>query len=220
MSTTIDTLSNSRRIKNAMERLDDLEKAVTMVMSLIDRELGTLVTQVNALSEVINAITDVVGMSAVQAVLSKKAEEKRNAEQKQIDEALAAGKIIKADKVGSNSIISYEEKDANGQVRIPGKFFKNVATLAPDAQALLKDQLEGFEAGIGNGATMKVLEIWDIAPAAPKQEASAAQVEALLQDIKDGKYNVPNTEAAKPEPVEQLKELVTALETASTPAAE
>jgi tetrahydromethanopterin S-methyltransferase subunit G len=54
-NSTRDTLANTRQIKNAMERLDDLEKAVTMVMSLVDREVGTLVTQVNALSEVINA---------------------------------------------------------------------------------------------------------------------------------------------------------------------
>ncbi len=166
-NSTIDTLSNTRRIKNAMERLDDLEKAVTMVMSLIDRELGTMVTQVNSLSEVINALTDVVGMDKVQAVLTKKAEDKRDAEQKQIDEHLAAGRIVKADKVGPNSIISYEERDATGMVRIPGKFFKNVGTLANDAKNLLRDQLEGFEAGIGNGAVMKVLEIWDIVPPAP-----------------------------------------------------
>lgn len=172
MSTTIDTLANTRRIKNAMERLDDLEKAVTMVMGLIDRELGTVVTQVNALSEVINALTDVVGMDKVQAVLTKKAEEKRDAEQKQIDENVASGRIVKADKVGPNSIISYEERDPDGKLRIPGKFFKNVATLAADAKNLLRDQLEGFEAGIGNGATMKVLEIWDIVPVMPTTEVA------------------------------------------------
>lgn len=218
-NSTIDTLSNTRSIKNAMERLTDLEKAVTMVMSLIDRELGTLVTQLNALSEVINAITEVVGMDKVQGVLSKKAEEKRDVEQKQLDEALAAGKIVKTDKVGPQSIISYEEKDANGQVRTPGKFFKNVSTLAPDAQALLKDQFEGFEAGIGNGATMKVLEIWDIVPVAPKQEASAEQIQSLVKGIETGKYNEENTALVKPDTIKQLENLVAALE-APVPAAE
>lgn len=171
-NSTVDTLSNTRRIKNAMERLDDLEKGVTLLTSLIDSEVGTLATQVNALSEVINAVTEVVGLGAVQTVLMRKAEENRDANQKQIDESLAMGRIVKTDKVGPNNIISYEEKDGNGQIRVPGKFFKNVATLAPAAQALLKNQLEGFEVGIGNGATMKVLEIWDIVPVVPVAAAA------------------------------------------------
>jgi hypothetical protein len=173
-NSTIDTFANSRKIRNISERLDDLEKATTMLMSLVDRELGSAITQVNALSDVINAITDVVGLDRVQAALTEKAVQRLNLEQQQMDDAAAAGRVVKAEKITPSSIIGYEEKDANGQIRPPGKFFKNLSVLAPQAKQLLDGQAVGFEAGIGNGATMKVLEIWEMVAAPEATEEAPA----------------------------------------------
>ena len=166
--------------KNAMERLKDVENSVNGLLKLIDRELGAVVNQINQLSDVINGTVQVVGLEKVQAVLQENAAAKLKSEEDAIAEGQLEGRIQPVQAVPAQGIVGYKEFDANGQLRIPGKYFKNLQQLSKDAQALLVGKEIGFKTSIGNGATMEIVEAYEFvpqaAPAVPPAPVAAAEV--------------------------------------------
>ena len=173
------SINTQKKAGNAMDRLAQVEQSVKGLLKLIDRELGALVNQFNQLSDVLNGTVKVVGLEKVQAVLVETANEKLAGEEAAIAEGQLEGKIQPVNVVPPVGIVGYKEFDNKGQLRIPGKYFKNVQQLGQDAQNLLIGKEVGFKTDIGGGATMEVVEAYEIlAPPPPVEEAPVTPVEA------------------------------------------
>ncbi len=208
MATNYDkTLNTQAKAKNAMERLAQVENAVEGLLKLVDRELGAVVNQINQLSDVINGTVQVVGLDKVQVVLQENAAAKLKSEEDAIAEGQLEGRITPVAAVPAQGIVGYKEYDANGQLRIPGKYYKNIGQLSKDAQALLVGKEVGFKTSIGNGATMEIVEVYEFLPPPPMPDAAAANgatapeapvVEATAGEVPAGEV-VPEETPTTPE---------------------
>jgi hypothetical protein len=158
------TINTNRKAQNAMQRLEVLENALQGLMNFVDKEFMSALNQLNATSEVLNAVTQVIGLDEVKGQLETNAKNKLAAETALLASKVESGELVVAEKVGPASIIGYTEFDENGAVRTPGKFYKNMGDLIPSAQQLLVGQGVGFKTPLGNGSSLEITDIYDVAP--------------------------------------------------------
>ena len=174
----------ARKTSNALERLDQVEKTVTNIVSAVNNSLGQVSGQLGGITEVLDAVVQTLGADTIQKVMTEnrtaKAEAQSQAEESALKELLAKGDIAVAAKVSDKSIVVGRETNKDGSVRIPGRAQVAFARIDPNFQAAFLGQEVGFNLELPNGGKFEVLEIYEVVEKAATAPAdTSAPAEAL-----------------------------------------
>jgi hypothetical protein len=194
----MDTRVLEKKTRNALDRLDELEKALPQIVSGVNNSLSQLNNQLQGMTEIMDVLIENVGQEKVTAALAanrqKRSEDQAAAEKKSVDEALLSGTLENATEISEKTIVVGREFDKDGVVRIPGRVQVQFSRVSPEFQEKLKGQKPGFSFEIpSTGGKFEVDEIYDVVPPvvpapAPVAAAPVAAPEAPVAEV------VPSTD--------------------------
>lgn len=170
-----------KKTANALDRLDELEKALPNIVAGTNNALQNLQNQHQTVTEILDALIEILGPQNVQNIMAanrqKRAEDQAAAEKKGIEDALAKGQIKVAEVISEPTIIVGEEFNKEGVSNVPGRVQVSFLRVAKDFQ----DQIRGKGVGVSfdipqTGGKFVVKEIYDVVPPEqqPKPEVPAA----------------------------------------------
>jgi len=184
----------SKNARNAVQRVTELERQVKaledalqsiadssnkVVQTVIDstnNALKDIHAKVDAMSELVRATVDVVGLDSVGETLAqnRSGDDERNrvAQTKQIADGLANGELKAADAIGETSYLVFTEKGKDGQpLQFGARKQFAVSQVMPEFRASLMGKGVGATITSTSGHTFEVVEFYDVvqkpAPAAP-----------------------------------------------------
>jgi hypothetical protein len=178
-------LSQKKQVKSALERIDQLEQDIPQIVMGVNQAIVSQRTGLGELAAVVEAVTEILGASTVDAKIKEINERKVNAKldaaKKALEEGLANGEIVKADAVSDKSLIVGKEYDKDGNVLAPGRAQITFDGIMPEFQDKLLGQGAGFQVETKNGGKFEVVEVYDVVAkpvTAEPAPADAAPVEA------------------------------------------
>ena len=209
--------SLSDRITSVEERATGLEENFTRFLIGVSQRLDRNDERLGLLEENAEALKELNGVEEVNRLIIQRRVERMRAEatieKARLDEGLADGYILTAEKVTDDSILVGRYLDKDGVPIEPGWVQLATPKVQPQFRLLLLDQPAGTKIDIPNGNKFELLSIYTIdeektkAVIAAKQQAAAdAAAEAAKADeVKD--TGVPVVEdvqvAVGPEAIEQ-----------------
>jgi hypothetical protein len=182
MSETIAQLAQ-KNSRNAIQRVEELEKLVPQVISATNNAVQQIQVQLSGAVEILDAVIQALGVETIEKIVTenrtRRADEQNAKTREQIDGLVAQGVLVAGDKVSEQSLVVFKEFNKEGveQVARLQHVFKQL-------QEEFKPQLLGAAVGAkvtaATGSSFEVLEIYEIVEA--KQPApSAAVVDAPTQ---------------------------------------
>lgn len=169
--------------KNALERLEELDKRVAAVEDFVGNKLvadvnnavSALSKQAGGLSEVVAAIAKLVGEDAIKALVEtarKDAELQRVASLKAaIAEMKANGQLVTSEKITEDSLVVGVEFEADGSETFPGFVQLQFSQFKPEWREKLLGAEVGAKIDTLEGRSFQVNEIFSIAAAKPEAAA-------------------------------------------------
>lgn len=200
------SINTNKKVASATERLSALEAVTRQLTDLLGKKLNTLDMQIESLADVVNALTDLIGVEQVQERVKQRATDQMNTQEAEVQNALKTQQLSYTTEVSDRSIIQYKETLANGQVRHPGKFYKPMWNLPDAAREFLKGKKIGETLKLDNGATLDIIEVYDavvpeaqVVPVTTPTGSGAPPVEAPAVDESPVVADVPEAEEVAPE---------------------
>lgn len=194
-------VSQGKKIKSALERLDILEGDVQRLFSAVNESSMVARQGTAELASLLEAVVELLGAETVDAKVKEIAERKQLENLARAEAALAAGlekgELVKADKVSEVSVIVGKEIDEKGEVIFPGKVQLQTSAIKPEFKEKLLGQGVGTVIDAPRGK-FEVMAIYDVV-AKPETPAEAAPAEAPAPT------QPAATEATAAETVEQLE---------------
>ncbi len=170
-----------KKTKDALDRLDDLEKTLPQIVSGFQQAANQLQQGLNSLTEIMDAVIEHIGGDKITKTMSenrvKKAEAMAENDRKALDQALLDGNVAVAEAVSEKSIIVGRELLADGSVKVPGYVQAPYIRIAPEFQEKLKGQKAGVSIELPTGGKFEVTAVYDVVqkadvPPAPAQTAA------------------------------------------------
>ena len=172
-------LSMRQKTKNALERIDGLEKTVSYLVDATNKGLGEFDEKLQAVAELTNAMVTLLGQDAVSNAI---AEARANADadavkrqQDQVDELKTKGILVAAETVGEDTLIVGKETDKDGNVLRPGRAQIQMGQLKPEIKAILAGKAIGTVIDTPGGGKFEVQELYTVVPKAAETEAPVAK---------------------------------------------
>ncbi len=190
----MDTRVLQKKTANALDRLDELEKALPQIVAGVNNSIQQLQQQHQTSIEILDAVIEALGQETIHGIMAanrtKRAEQQAEAEKQGVADALAKGQIKVGTEVSEVSIIVGKEVAADGSIRMPGRIQLPFIRVGDQFKALLKGKKVGESIDLPNGSgKFEVVEIYDVVPPELQPKAEAAP-------------EVPVVEAAPAAPVE------------------
>jgi len=201
-----------KKTANALDRLDELEKALPQIVSGVNNSLQNLQRQQETVTEILDAVIEALGQETIHGIMAnnrtKRAEQQAENEKKGIEEALTSGRLVVATAITEKTIIVGKETAADGGVRVPGRVQIPFVRVGEQFQAQLKDKGVGTKLDLPNGGgTFEVVEIYDVVPppaegaapvaAAPEAPAAAPAAPVAAEPVAAPAETVAPTENLK-----------------------
>lgn len=183
----MDTRVLQKKTANALDRLDELEKALPNIVAGVNNSLQQAQQQLQAQSEILDAVIQALGMDTIQNIMAQnrvaRAEAQMEADKKGIADALAAGQIKPGTEVSDVSIIVGKEIGTDGTVRTPGRVQLPFIRVGEQFKALLKGKKVGESIDLPNGSgKFEVTELYDVVPPELQPKAPAAEAAPAVAD--------------------------------------
>ncbi len=165
--------------RSLSERLTSMEQGVMRLTIGVHQWFQENGPKISSLEEQVSALVELSGPDEVTRVINERRIERARAqaevEKKSLEEGVADGYVLPAEKVEEKSLIVGRYFDKEGQVTEPGR----AQLVIPGVQPQFKEKLLGASPGImldlPDGGKFELLEIYTI------DEAKAAEVMAAKQ---------------------------------------
>lgn len=174
------------RVLGVVERVAQLEKTVGAIISGLNNELTRIGRATADISQVIDAVVDVVGQQRVQEQLDanqiKAKEEQAKAESEQLAKLLEAGSITTAETASESCLLVGVEYTSDGKPIPPGRLQLAFGQLA--SEQMKKDCLGkkvGDKIDVPGGGVFEILEIYEKVKVAAEPKNSVP-TESLTQE--------------------------------------
>jgi len=152
----------AKKSANALERLEVLERTVNSIGSATNNNIN----QIGGMTEVLDAVVQILGVEAIQKVLSENrvamAEAQSKAEEEALKELLSKGDIAESEKISDKSIVVGKETNPDGTVRPPGRAQVAFARIDPTFQEQFLGKSAGFVLDLPTGGKFEVLSVYDV----------------------------------------------------------
>lgn len=164
------------RERNALERLEQIERDLINVVGSIQKALDELNQRFSAVAEVLDATVATLGEETInQRIVDTRKErsDKQVADAKAaLEKAVADGKLSPCESVNDKSYITGIERDKEGKPLEPGYTQLNFAAVKPEYQEKLRGQKVGakLETEVGS---FEVTGIFEEIPPPPKPTPEA-----------------------------------------------
>ena len=201
MNNNVTPISARQNAKDAMGRLNSVEKRITdveqtlqKVLMAVNQVLGQLGKSLDETAEVVGAHTSMLGAEEVAMTIAEtRAANIRDQAEKtkaEIIKMISENKLLKSETVtGANSLIVGKEVLANGTEIAPGYAAVRFTQLKPDYQEKLNGKKVGDIVETEKGGNFTIQELYELAPvgdgspvAAPEALPPAPAAEATLVD--------------------------------------
>jgi len=164
MSETIANLAQ-KNARNAMQRVEALEKIIPNIISATNQSLNQLQQQLAQSVEIMDALIQILGEETVGKVMQ---ENRQFRNQKALEEAKArvaaevdSGALKPAETVGPNSRIVFQELDANGKALEPGRAEFDVSKMLEPFRTEVQGKKAGDSIKTPAGNTFEIQEVYD-----------------------------------------------------------
>jgi hypothetical protein len=178
-----------QRTKNALERIDDLEKQFMKLVDGLNNAFEQLNRKVGNLEDSLEAVVTILGVETVAQSITeirlKRAEEAATLAKEQVKALFEAGVYVKSDTVTNKSIlVGHEVHPETGEIAPPGFIKASFEEIKPELKEKFLGQKLGFKTDTGSGNLFELLEIYEEvegktlpSPEAVTPEAPAPKVE-------------------------------------------
>lgn len=166
-------LTNHKKRQNALERLDELEKAVegieTYLKNLFNhmrKSFGELQEENRLNSNILEALADVLGREVVEAKIKErhieKLEREADALWEALDKQVTEGNFRAIDAVKPEGcLVVASNVNADGKVLHPSKVFNDISEYREDVQKLLVGLSAGATVRTDDGTTVSVIGVYE-----------------------------------------------------------
>jgi hypothetical protein len=163
MDTTQKMASQKR---NALERIEGLEKMVPDLLQAIGKQLDEMKAKVEALEEMTDAVIGVVGVQPVSDAMTAsrelRARQQAEAQKQETEKLVSDGVLELQDFVDEKSILVLKELKADGTEIPPGWFRVGVPELKPNLQSDVIGKAARSTVSMENGGSFEILEIYKV----------------------------------------------------------
>ena len=168
-------LSQTGRIKSALERIQGLEDELPKLIAGTNGALAQLEQRISQSTEILNAIAQVVdglaGDGTVSAKVTdnqiKRAQTLADQQKAGIAAALAEGKLAVTDVIGEKSVVVCVETDKDGNTVPPGYMQMEAARIIPAFHDKFIGQKVGGTVDTPNGGKLTITELYDFVAQPP-----------------------------------------------------
>lgn len=155
-----------KKTRSLSERMDAMEQQIARMLFGVNSRLEQDGSRLSNLEEIAEALTTLNGKQQVaeliQQLRNTRAREKAEAEKKLLEQGVADGYIISAEKVGTNTLLVGRYLDKDGKVVEPGRTQVAYKGVDPRFQQLLLEKTAGEKIDIGEGNSFELLEIYSV----------------------------------------------------------
>lgn len=201
MSNGINKQSPRQAVKSISERMSTVEQNVAKALAAIDRQFQIDSNRLNTLVEFVDALLENVGRAEVLAIVNEKRVARARAasenEKRLLEEGIADGYVLKAEKAGEKTLIVGKYVKPDGEDVEPGR----VQLVMPTTQAEFKEKLLGQETGFSmdlpGGGKFVILELYDVDEAKANEVQNEKAAKAAQDAIDAAKTSTEADEAAE-----------------------
>lgn len=163
---TQDARVNAKRTANALDRLEQVEKTLTNVVSAVNGTVGNINQQLTSQGEVLQAVVTMLGRDAVEKTIKDAREAaataSMEAEKRALEELRLRGDVVTMEFVTDKAIIVGREYMPDGTVRHPGRAQVAFQRVDPQFQPKLLGQVVGFLMELPNGGKFEIVEVLQV----------------------------------------------------------
>jgi hypothetical protein len=172
-----------KRVKSALERLDQLESDVPRLIAGVNNGFSNLEGRLNEFTEILNALSQLTGETAVSAKIAEnriaRAEALAQQQEEGLKKAITDGRVVAVAAVTEQSVIVGSKSDKDGKLEVAnGRVQMEFAQIIPAFKSKFLGAVVGAKVETPDGGTIEVKEIYDLVPQkeAPPADAAPADI--------------------------------------------
>lgn len=201
MSNGINKPTQRQQVKSISERMSGVEQNVARVLVAINQRFQEDGNRLNTLDEFIDALLENAGRAEILAIVNEKRVARARAaaenEKRLLDEGVADGYILPAEKAGEKSLIVGKYVTADGNDVEPGRLQLVMPTVQAEFKTKLLGQQAGFSVDLPGGGKFVVLELYEIDEAKANEVQNAKAAKAAQDAIEAAKASATTDETAE-----------------------
>lgn len=211
MSNNINKSSQRQQVKSISQRVSDVEKNVGRALAAVSQRFQEDGNRLNTIDEFVDALIEQAGREDIFAIVNEKRVARARAaaenEKRLLDEGIADGYVLPAEKIGERTLIVGKYVSPDGNDVEPGRVQLVMPTVQAEFKAKLLGQQAGFAMDLPGGGKFLAQELYEVdeAKANEVQRAKAAKATqdaidaAKAADAQDVAAEAPAAPAAEAE---------------------
>lgn len=173
-----------KKLGSLLERTESLEATLPAMANAIQQVVNQLTSRLDNLDRVIMAVVELTGKdavaAAVEAAMTKEANEAMDQAKANLDQAVAVGQAVPVATVAIDTLVIGQEVNKDGVVIVPGRIQMAFESFSPEIQALLMGKAIGDVVETPSGNKFTVQEIFKLLPdAVPPVQPTVPQLPAV-----------------------------------------
>jgi hypothetical protein len=198
-------LSDRKRIRSALERIESLEMDVPRLVSGVNQGFSALENRLRTIDQNLGAVIELIGQDAVsqkvQENLIKQAEQLSAAQAEGLAKALKDGRVVIVETIGEKSVIVAKKTDKDGNIEPgTGRQQMEFKQIIPSFKEKFLGAKVGLVVETPDGGKLEVTEVYDLVdpPPAPANTDAAPAADAAAAPATDAAAATPAADASAP----------------------